>query len=70
MSENGTLFLLIYCKLKTNFIAKSQLLYTRCPLKTEHKQKKIPISIFKSVRVRLRESVRLRECVNTEFDWD
>ena len=73
MSENGTLFLLIksiYCKLKTNFIAKSHLLYTRCPLKTEHKQKKIPIFISKSVRVRLRESVRLRECVNTEFNWD
>ena len=27
-----------------------------------------PNSIFKSVRVRLRESVHLRECVSTEFD--
>ena len=26
--------------------------------------------IFKSVRVRLRESFRLRECVNPEFDSD
>ena len=63
------LFLLIYCK-KTNFIAKSQLLYLGCPLTRERKQKKNPIFIFKSVRFRLRESVRLRECVNTEFDWE
>ena len=41
-----------------------------CPLTREPKQKKNPIFIFKSVRVRLRESVRLRECVNTEFDWE
>ena len=41
-----------------------------CPLTRERKQKKNPIFIFKSVRVRLRESVRLRECVNTEFDWE
>ena len=33
------------------------------------KQKKNTISIFKSARFRLRESVRLRECVNTDFDW-
>ena len=58
----------IYCKLKTNFIAKSQLLYVGCPLKRESKQKKYPIFISKSVRSR--ESVRLRECVNTEFDWE
>ena len=43
----------IYWKLKTNFIAKSQLLYMGCPLTREHKQKKNPIFIFKSVRVRL-----------------
>ena len=61
-------FLLIYCKLKTNFIAKSQLLYMGCPLTREPKRKKNPLFIFKSVRVRLRESVRLLECVNTEFD--
>ena len=36
----------------------------------ERKQNKKPIFIFKSVCVRLRESVRLWECVNTEFDWD
>ena len=41
-----------------------------CPLTRERKQKKNPIFIFKSVRVRLRESVRLRECVNTEFHWE
>ena len=50
-------------------MAKSQLLYMGCPLTRERKQKKNPIFIFKSVRVRLLESVRLRECVNTEFDW-
>ena len=60
--------LLIYCKLKTNFIAKSQLLHTGCRLMRVHKEKKNPIFIFKSVRVHLRESVHLRECVNTEFD--
>ena len=63
-------FWLIYCKLKTNFIAKSQLLYMGCPLTRERKQKKNPIFIFKSVRVRLRESVRLWECANTECDWE
>ena len=41
-----------------------------CPLTRELKQKKNPIFIFKSVRVRLRKSVRLRESVNTEFDWE
>ena len=65
-----TVVLLIYCKLKTNFIAKSQLLYMGCPLTRENKQKKNLIFIFKSVLVRLRESVRLRECANTEFDWE
>ena len=62
--------LLIFCRLKTNFIAKSQLLYMECPLTRECKQKKNPIFIFKSVRVRLRESVRLREWVNREFGLD
>ena len=41
-----------------------------CLLTRKRKQKKNPILIFKSVRVRLRESVRLRECVNTEVDWE
>ena len=63
--------LLIYCKLKTNFIAKSQLLYMGCPLMRERKQKKTdPIYIFKSVRVRLRENVRIQERANREFDWE
>ena len=55
-------FLLIYSgKFKANFIAKSQVLYMGYPLMRERKQKKNPVFIFKSVRVRLRESVRLRE---------
>ena len=62
--------LLIYCQLKTNFIAKSQLLYMACPLTRECKQKKNPIFIFNSVCVRLLESARLRECANTEFHWE
>ena len=33
-------FLLNYCKLKTNFTAKSQLLYMGCPLTRECKQTK------------------------------
>ena len=41
-----------------------------CPLMREPKQKKNAIFIFKSVSIRLRESVRLWECVNTEFDWE
>ena len=41
-----------------------------CPLTRERKQKKNPIFISKSVRIRLRESVPLREFVNTEFDWE
>ena len=37
----------------------------------EHREKKNPIFIFKSVRIRLpAESVRLQECVNTELDWE
>ena len=69
LSKTNPVFL-IYCKLKANFIAQSQLLYIGSPLTRERKQKKNPIFIFKSVRVRLRESVRLRECVNTDFDWE
>ena len=68
--SKSNVFLLIFCKLKTNVFAKSQLLYMGCPLTRCRKQKKNPIFIFKSVRVRIRESVRLRECVNTEFDWE
>ena len=61
--SKSNVFLLIYCKLKTNIIAKSQLLYMGCPLTRESKN---PIFIFKSVRVRLRESVRLRKCLFAE----
>ena len=63
--STSNVFLLICCKLKTNFIANSQILYMGCLLTRECKQKKNPIFTFKSVRIRLRESVRLRECVNT-----
>ena len=42
----------------------------RCPLTRERKQKKNPIFISKSVRVRLQDGVRLRECVNTRIDWE
>ena len=58
----------MYCKLKTNFIAKSQLLYMGRLLMRGRKQKKIPIFIFKSVCVHLQGGVCLRECANTEFD--
>ena len=70
--SKSNVLLLIYCKLRTNFLAKSQSLYMGCPLTRERKQKKNPvfIFIFNSVRVRLRESVHLRECANTEFDWE
>ena len=37
-------FSLIFCKLKTNFISKSQLLYMGCPLTRERKQKKNPLT--------------------------
>ena len=46
-------FSLIYFESKTNFIAKSLSLYMGCPLTRERKQKKNPIFIFKSVRIRL-----------------
>ena len=41
-----------------------------CPLTRERKQKKNQIFIFNSVPIHLQESVRLRECVNTEFNWE
>ena len=41
-----------------------------CQLMRERKRKKNPIFVFKGVHVRSRESVHLRECVNTEFDWE
>ena len=68
--SKSDVFLLIYYKLMTNFIAKSQLLSMGCPLQRERKQKKNPIFSFKSVRGRLRESFRLWECANTECNWE
>ena len=38
--SKSNVFLLIYCILKTNFIAKSPLLYMGCPLAREREQKK------------------------------
>ena len=49
---------------RTNFIAKSQLLYMGCRLTIERKQKKNPISHFQ------KSAVRLRECVKTESDFE
>ena len=51
-----------FFKLKTNFIAKSQLLYIECQPTRERKQKKNPTFIFKGVR--------FWESVNTEFNWE
>ena len=65
--SKSNVLLLIYCKLKKNFIDKSQLLYMECPLLRERKQKKNPIFIFKSVRVRSQESVRLLESIQSLF---
>ena len=36
----------------------------------EKKKKKKDSFAFQSVRVRFRESIRLQECVNTEFSWE
>ena len=38
--SKSNVVLLIYCKLKINFIAKNQLLYMGCPLTRERKQKR------------------------------
>ena len=38
--------------------------------KARHELQKNPIFIFKGVRVRLRQSDHLQECVNTELDWE
>ena len=51
------------------FHCQSQLLTGGVRLRESANKRKTQFS-FSSVRVRLRESVRLRECVNTEFDWD
>ena len=42
--SKSNVFVLIYCKLKTNFIARSQLLYMGCPLTRECEQKKSQFS--------------------------
>ena len=57
-------------QIKDKFHCQESITYMVCPLTRERKQKKNPIFIFKSVRVRIRESVRLRECVNRKFDWE
>ena len=56
---------LICCKLKTNFIAKSQLLYMGCPHRRERKQKKLQFS-FSTVSASAYERVF---AYGNEFDW-
>ena len=63
------IFLLIYCKLKTNFIAKSQLRTWCVRLRESVNKRKIQFS-FSKVSASAYESVRLRECVNRKFDWE
>ena len=57
-------------QIKDKFHCQESITYMVCPLTRERKQKKNPLFIFKSIRVRIRESVRLRECVNRKFDWE
>ena len=45
--SKSNVFLLIYCKLRTNSMAKGQLLYMGCLLTREREQKKNLIFIFK-----------------------
>ena len=55
-------------QIKDKFIAKSQLLYMGCPLTREHKQKKNPIFLFKSVlRPLARECPLTGICKYKEF---
>ena len=68
--SKSSVILLIYCILKTNLIAKSNYYTWGVCLRESINERKVPIFIFKSVRIRLRESVRLQECVNTEIDWE
>ena len=68
--SKSNVFLLIFLQINDKFHCQESIIDIRCPLTRERKQKKNPIFIFKSVRVRLRDCVRLRECVNTEFDWE
>ena len=63
-------FLLIYCKLKTNFIAKVNYYTWGVRLQESVNKRKIQFSFSKSVHVRLRESARLWECANTECDGE
>ena len=62
------IFFVDLLQIKDKFHCQESITYMVCPLTRERKQKKNTISIFKSVRVRIRESVRLRECVNRKFD--
>ena len=55
----------------TNLTAKSQLyIHGVSALERDKRKKKKDSFAFQSVRVRFRESIRLRECVNTEFSWE
>ena len=57
-------------QIKDKFHCQESIIIHRPSVKRERKQKKNPIFIFKSVRVRLRESVRLWKCANTKCDWE
>ena len=68
VDKGHTVFLLINCKLKTNFITKCKLSYMHRVFAYERAQtEENPTFHFRKCPP---ESVRLRECVNTEFDWE
>ena len=61
--------LLIYCKLKTNFIAKSQLLYIGRPLRESVNKRKIQFS-FSKVSASAYERVSDYGNVQIQSDWE
>ena len=66
--SKSNVFVLIYCKLKTNLIARSQLLYMGCPLTRECEQKKSQFSFSEVSASTYKRLSAYSECVNTEFD--
>ena len=66
--SKSNVFLLISCKLKTNFIAES-IIGMGCQPTIGRKQKKNPF-LFSKVSASAYESVRLRKYINTEFNWE
>ena len=55
-------FLLIYCKLKTDFIAKCQLLYMGCLLKRAQTKKKYNFHFQNCMRPLMRECPLMEMC--------